>query len=58
VLRRCGFALTVPAAPEIVRRHAHHVTAASGGRGAVREACELMLEAQDRLDAQLAPWLA
>ena len=43
-------ALTVPDAPEIVRRHAHHVTRASGGRGAVREACELISCAQDGLD--------
>jgi len=58
VLRHCGLAITVPAAPEIVKRHAHVVTAAGGGRGAVREACELILAAQDRLDAQLAPYLA
>lgn len=58
VLRRCGLAITVPGAPEVVRRHAHVVTQAAGGRGAVREACELILRAQGRLDTALAPFLA
>lgn len=54
VLRLAGLALTVPEAPVAVRRAAHHVTRRSGGRGAVREACELLLLAQDRLEAALA----
>ena len=54
VLRRCGLALTVPEAPLLVRRHAHYVTAARGGGGAVREACELIMQFQGTLDTQLA----
>jgi 3-deoxy-D-manno-octulosonate 8-phosphate phosphatase (KDO 8-P phosphatase) len=54
VLRRCGLALTVPEAPLPVRRHAHYVTAARGGRGAVREACEFIMQFQGTLDTQLA----
>jgi len=43
-LARCGLALTVgDAAPE-VRAMADHVTAAPGGRGAVREAVEWLLK--------------
>ena len=57
VLRRCGLAVTVPEAPALVRRHAHYVTVAAGGRGAVREACELIMRAQGTLDAQLAQYL-
>ena len=57
VLRRCGFAATVPDAPEIVRRHAHFVTQIPGGRGAVRELCEFILQAQGHLDALLARYL-
>ena len=57
VLRRCGLALTVPEAPLLVRRHAHYVTAAGGGRGAVREACEFIMQFQGTLDAQLARYL-
>lgn len=58
VLRRCGLAITVPGAPELVRAHAHLVTAAPGGRGAVREACEYILRAQGRLEAAQAAFLA
>jgi len=50
VLRRCGLALTVPEAPFEVKQAAHYVTRARGGRGAVREACELILHAQGTLD--------
>ncbi len=57
VMRRCGFALTVPEAPEIVKRHAHYVAASPGGGGAVREACELILAAQGKLEARLEDYL-
>jgi 3-deoxy-D-manno-octulosonate 8-phosphate phosphatase (KDO 8-P phosphatase) len=53
-LRLAGLALTVPEAPAEVRRAAHHVTRRGGGLGAVREACEILLLAQDRLDAAFA----
>ncbi|HXF66571.1 MAG TPA: HAD-IIIA family hydrolase [Burkholderiales bacterium] len=46
VLERCGLAITVPDAPAAVRRRAHYVTRARGGRGAVREACDLVLYAR------------
>jgi 3-deoxy-D-manno-octulosonate 8-phosphate phosphatase (KDO 8-P phosphatase) len=58
VMRRCGLALTVPEAPALVRRHAHYVTAAGGGLGAVRETCELVMQGQRTLDAQLARYIA
>ena len=58
VLRRAGFAVTVPGAPELVRRYAHYVTQARGGEGAVREVSEFIMSAQGTLDAQLAPYLA
>lgn len=58
VLRRCGFAASVPDAPALVRQHAHYVTRASGGRGAVREFAEVVLHAQGALDAALARYLA
>jgi 3-deoxy-D-manno-octulosonate 8-phosphate phosphatase (KDO 8-P phosphatase) len=57
VMRRCGFAATVPDAPAVVRGHAHYTTRASGGRGAVREFCELVMQTQGTLEAQLAPYL-
>jgi 3-deoxy-D-manno-octulosonate 8-phosphate phosphatase (KDO 8-P phosphatase) len=58
LLERCVLAVTVPDAPDIVRARAHYVTRRHGGRGAVREACELILEAQDGLRAQLAKYQA
>jgi 3-deoxy-D-manno-octulosonate 8-phosphate phosphatase (KDO 8-P phosphatase) len=57
VLRRVRFAVTVPDAPAIVLEHAHYVTRIAGGRGAVRELCELILSAQGQLDARLAKYL-
>lgn len=57
VMRRCGLAVTVPDAPAFVRRHAHYVTRARGGGGAVREVCELIMHAQGSLEARLAAYL-
>ena len=54
VLERCGLAVAMPDAPALVRRHAHYVTRASGGKGAARELCELILSAQGTLAARLA----
>ena len=53
VLRRCGLALTVPDAPLAVKQHADYVTRAHGGRGAAREACELIMHAQGTLVLRL-----
>jgi len=51
VMSRCGLAFTVPDAPATVRTHAHYVSRARGGHGAVREVCELVMYAQGRLTA-------
>lgn len=58
VLTRCGFAATTREAPEIVKRHAHFISTRPAGAGAVREVCEMILKAQGKLDAALAPYLA
>ncbi len=55
VMRLCGLAVAVANAAEPVKSAAHYVTRASGGRGAVREFCELVLEAQGQLAAHSAP---
>ena len=57
VMRHVGLAISVPESPLLVRKHSHYVTQRSGGHGAVREACELIMSAQGTLDAQLAPYL-
>jgi 3-deoxy-D-manno-octulosonate 8-phosphate phosphatase (KDO 8-P phosphatase) len=54
VMKRCGFAVAVANAAEGVKAAAHYVTRASGGRGAVREFCELVLTAQGQLRAATA----
>lgn len=46
----------INAHPEL-RQRADYVTTLSGGRGAVREVCDLLLIAQDRYAASLAPYL-
>lgn len=48
LLRRAGIAITVPQAPEIIRQHVDFITTRKAGKGAVREACELILEAQGK----------
>jgi 3-deoxy-D-manno-octulosonate 8-phosphate phosphatase (KDO 8-P phosphatase) len=49
VFRHCGFAVTVPDAPALLKRHADYVTRATGGRGAVREFCEMLLHSRGAL---------
>ena len=48
VLKRCGLAVTVADAPATIRRAAHYVTRARGGRGVAREVCEIILYARHR----------
>lgn len=52
-----GLGIAVANAHAALHQHADHVTRASGGRGAVREVCDLILKAQGRYDAALAPYL-
>ncbi len=47
-LTRAGWAVAVGDGVAEVRAAAHHVTQAVGGRGAVREAIEMVLRAQDK----------
>jgi len=58
VLTRCGFAVSVPDAPELVRARVHQVTRAPGGHGAVREICEAIMRAQNTLEQAVARQLA
>ncbi len=51
IMKRVGLAIAVADAHKIVRRAAHLITRKPGGRGAVREACELILKTQGRWDA-------
>ncbi|MDQ4148150.1 MAG: 3-deoxy-manno-octulosonate-8-phosphatase KdsC [Pseudomonadota bacterium] len=57
LLRRVGLAIAVQDAHSLVKRHAHWTTANPGGRGAVREVCELILQAQGSLDEAMRHYL-
>lgn len=48
LLRRAGFSVAVADAVPEARRIADYVTHHKGGRGAVREVCEVILKAQNR----------
>lgn len=48
-MQRAGFAASVPDAPPYMTQAAHWVATKSGGRGAVRECCDLILASQGRL---------
>lgn len=49
-MQAAGLAVAVANAHPFVRGHADWVTTRRGGEGAVREACEMLLSAQGRLD--------
>jgi 3-deoxy-D-manno-octulosonate 8-phosphate phosphatase (KDO 8-P phosphatase) len=57
VMRRVGLAITVPAAPDLVKAHSHFITSQEAGRGAVREACEWLMRAQNTWDRMMATYL-
>jgi len=57
VMSRVGLAIAVQNAHSFVKKHSDWVTEASGGRGAVREICELFLSARGLLDETLESYL-
>jgi len=57
LLRKSGLALAVADAAAETRAHAHYVTAARGGHGAVREIVELILKSQNRWDDAIKKYL-
>jgi 3-deoxy-D-manno-octulosonate 8-phosphate phosphatase (KDO 8-P phosphatase) len=53
IMRRVGLAIAVQDAHPLVKQHAHWITPHPGGRGAARDVCELIMEAQGTLKMQL-----
>lgn len=53
VMKQVGLAIAVQDAHPLVKKHAHWITEHNGGRGAARDICELIMEAQGTLDKQL-----
>ncbi len=58
ILRACGFSATVADAHAEVISRVDYVATRGGGRGAVREVCDLILRAQGKWDAAMAEYLA
>ncbi|HCT40522.1 MAG TPA: 3-deoxy-manno-octulosonate-8-phosphatase KdsC [Moraxellaceae bacterium] len=56
-IRAAGLGVAVANAHNELHTHADYVTRLEGGRGAVREVCDLLLKAQHKYDAALAPYL-
>jgi|SRR5690606_31465853 len=54
-MQRAGFAASVPNAPSYVAQAAHWVSPSQGGAGAVRDCCDLILAAQNKLAALFSP---
>jgi 3-deoxy-D-manno-octulosonate 8-phosphate phosphatase (KDO 8-P phosphatase) len=58
IMSRAGLAVAVADAVPEVRAAAHWVTYNPGGRGAVREVCDLLIKAQGKWPEAVKPWIA
>lgn len=58
ILRVCGFSAAVADAHSEVLARVDYVATKPGGRGAVREVCDLILRAQDKWETAMAEYLA
>ncbi|MBN1365458.1 MAG: HAD-IIIA family hydrolase [Syntrophaceae bacterium] len=48
VLKKVGFSAVVSDAHDVVKKQADYITNKKGGQGAIREVCEMILQAQDK----------
>jgi 3-deoxy-D-manno-octulosonate 8-phosphate phosphatase (KDO 8-P phosphatase) len=58
VMRRVGFSVAVPNGVPHIFPFAHYITRASGGRGAAREVCEMILQVQGLWEGAMERYLA
>lgn len=58
VMVRVGLAVAVQDAHSLTKEHAHWTTPSNGGRGAAREICELIMQAQGNLQSELESYLS
>lgn len=58
VMKRVGFSVSVPNAVSEVKDAAHYITSRSGGRGAVREICDLILKSQGKWQLATSKYFA
>ncbi len=57
VMKRVGLAIGVPNSIDEVQRISHYITSHNGGRGAVREAADLILRTQGKWDEVVAKYM-
>jgi len=57
IMSQVGLSIAVADANWFVKKHADWVCSINGGKGAVREVCELILDAQGKLDALYEDYL-
>ena len=57
IMSRAGLAVAVADAVPEVLAAAHWVTSNPGGRGAVREVCDLLIKAQGKWAEIVRPWV-
>lgn len=57
VMCQVGLAIAVQDAHPMVIKHAHWQTPTHGGRGAARDVCEMIMDAQGKLEAELNSYL-
>jgi 3-deoxy-D-manno-octulosonate 8-phosphate phosphatase (KDO 8-P phosphatase) len=57
VMRQCGLAITVPNGHSVVKQLADWQTYASGGKGAVRNVCDLLMIAQGTYNKMIEQYL-
>jgi 3-deoxy-D-manno-octulosonate 8-phosphate phosphatase (KDO 8-P phosphatase) len=57
IMKNVGVSIAVSDACEVVKTNAAVVTSAKGGRGAVREVCELILKSQGLWERTIAPFM-
>mgnify|MGYP005693062805 FL=1 len=53
ILEKVGFAVTVPNAPKYISNYVHYTTEVEGGKGAVREVIDLLIESKGDFTKQL-----
>lgn len=54
---KVGLGITLPNAASTMALHSQYITKRCGGQGAVREVCELIMQAQGTWDTALAPYV-
>ncbi len=57
VMRQVGLSIAVADAHDIVKEHSDWITQHKGGQGAVRDVCELLMEAHGTLNEQFSLYL-